>query len=58
MKKEKNILEEIEEIETLKILKNTNTVISLGGGTTINNKIKKEVLNNHISFLVELNVKH
>ena len=31
---------EIEEIETLKILKNTNTVISLGGGAFLNNKIK------------------
>ena len=41
---------QIEEIETLKSLKNKKTVISLGGGAFLNNKIKKEVLDNHISF--------
>ena len=56
LKKRRKYFREIEEIETLKILKNTNTVISLGGGAFLNNKIKKEVLNNHISF-AELNVK-
>ena len=41
---------EIEEITTLKFLKKNNLVISLGGGAFLNNKIKKEVLDNHISF--------
>ena len=41
---------EIEETTTLKFLKKNNTVISLGGGAFLNNKIKKEVLENHISF--------
>ena len=56
-KKGEKFFREIEEIETLKILKNTNTVISLGGGAFLNNKIKKEVLNNHISFWLNWNVK-
>jgi len=41
---------EIEETMTLKILKKNKTVISLGGGAFLNNKIKKEVLEHHISF--------
>ena len=40
----------IEEIMTIKFLKKSKTVISLGGGAFLNNKIKKEVLKNHISF--------
>ena len=41
---------EIEEEMTLKILKNKQTVISLGGGGFLNNKIEKEILDKHISF--------
>ena len=41
---------EIEEEITLKILKNKKTVISLGGGGFLNNKIEKEILDKHISF--------
>ena len=41
---------ETEELITLKLLKKNKTVISLGGGAFLNNKIKKEVLDNHISF--------
>ena len=40
----------IEEKITLKALKNTNEVISLGGGGFINNKIRKEILTSHLSF--------
>jgi len=40
----------IEETITLKILKKNKMVISLGGGAFLNNKIKKEILDNHISF--------
>ncbi len=41
---------EIEEQITLKVLKKSKTVISLGGGAFLNNKIKKEILDKHISF--------
>ena len=40
----------IEEQTTLKKLKLTSTVISLGGGAFTNNNIRKEVLKNHLSF--------
>ena len=40
----------IEENMTLKILKKNNTIISLGGGAFLNHRIKREVLENHISF--------
>jgi len=48
---------QIEEIETLKSLKNKKTVIALGGGAFLNNKIKKEVLDNHISFWLNWDIK-
>ena len=44
---------EIEEIITLKILKKQKCVISLGGGTFLNNRIKKELLDNHITFWLD-----
>ena len=40
----------IEEEITLKLLKNKKSVISLGGGAFLNKKIKKEILDKHISF--------
>ena len=48
---------EIEENVTLKSLKNKKTVISLGGGAFLNTKIKKEVLDNHISFWLNWDIK-
>ena len=48
---------EIEELTTLKLLKKSRTVISLGGGAFLNNKIKKEVLDNHISFWLNWDIK-
>ena len=48
---------EIEEITTLRFLKKIKTVISLGGGAFLNSKIKKEVLDNHISFWLNWDVK-
>ncbi len=48
---------EIEETTTLNILKKNQTVISLGGGAFLNNKIKKEILENHISFWLNWDVK-
>ena len=56
-KKGEKYFRRIEEIETLKSLKNKKTVISLGGGAFLNNKIKKEILDNHISFWLSWDVK-
>ena len=46
---------EIEEKITLKILKKKKVVISLGGGAFLNHNIRKEILDNHISFWLKLN---
>ena len=40
----------LEEKITLKTLKTINSVISLGGGGFINDKIRKEITDNHLSF--------
>jgi shikimate kinase len=40
----------LEEKFTLKALRGTGEVVSLGGGSFINDKIRKEVLVNHFSF--------
>ena len=48
---------EIEEVITLKFLKRKKTIISLGGGAFLNNKIRKEVLSNHISFWLNWDIK-
>ena len=48
---------EIEENFTLKILKRSNIVISLGGGAFLNSKVKKEILDNHISFWLNWDIK-
>jgi shikimate kinase/shikimate kinase/3-dehydroquinate synthase len=48
---------EIEELTTLKLLKKSKTVISLGGGAFLNNKIRREILNNHISFWLNWDIK-
>ncbi len=45
-----NYFREIEEKITLRVLKKNNIIISLGGGAFINFNIRKEVLENHISF--------
>ena len=47
----------IEETTTLKILNRNNIVVSLGGGAFLNSKIKKEVLDNHISFWLNWSIK-
>jgi len=56
-KKGEKYFRQIEEAETLKYLKNKKTVIALGGGAFLNNKIKKEVLDNHISFWLNWDIK-
>ena len=48
---------EIEENFTLKILKRSNIVISIGGGAFLNSKVKKERLDNHISFWLNWDIK-
>ena len=48
---------EIEELTALKSLKKSSAVISLGGGAFLNYKIKKEVLDNHISFWLNWDIK-
>jgi shikimate kinase/shikimate kinase/3-dehydroquinate synthase len=48
---------QIEELITLKFLKKSKTLISLGGGAFLNNRIKKEVLDNNISFWLNWDIK-
>ena len=52
-KKGENYFRNLEEKIALKILKNINNVISLGGGSFINNKIRKEILTNNFSFWLD-----
>jgi shikimate kinase len=49
-KKGEDYFRNLEEKITLKSLKKTKSVISLGGGGFINAKIRKEILINHFSF--------
>ncbi len=48
---------ELEEKTTLNLLKKKGIVLALGGGAFINKNIRKEVLENHISFWLKLNNK-
>ena len=48
--KGENYFRKVEEDMTLKVLNNIRNVISLGGGGFLNKQIRKEVLDNHISF--------
>ena len=54
-KNDEKFFRNIEERITIKILDSTNKVISLGGGAFINDKIRKEVLTNNISFWLNIN---
>ena len=49
-KKGENFFRRLEEKISLNILKTNSGIVSLGGGGFINEKIRKEVLNNHFSF--------
>ena len=53
--KGENYFRKFEEKTTLKKLKSSSTVISLGGGTFLNKEIRKEVINNHLSFWLNWN---
>ena len=47
----------LEEKTVFKILKNKKSVISLGGGAFSNEKLRKEIVSNHISFWLDCNNK-
>ena len=49
-KKSENYFRNMEEKITLKCLKKIKNVVSLGGGGFINDKIRKNILDNHFSF--------
>ena len=53
--KGEDFFRKIEEKLTLKNLKLNNTVISLGGGAFLNENIRNEVLNSHLSFWLNCN---
>ena len=53
--KGENYFRNMEEKITLQNLKTIGTVISLGGGAFINDKIRKEILTNHFSFWLNSN---
>ena len=42
-----------EENTILKTLQNNNSIISLGGGAFFNDKVRKEVIMNHVSFWLD-----
>ena len=48
---------DFEEKITLKILKKKQVIIALGGGAFLNKKIRTEILNNHVSIWLKLDIK-
>ena len=56
-KKGENFFRNLEEKITLKLLRSTNNIISLGGGSFINEKIRKEILVNNFSFWLNCDAK-
>ncbi len=56
-KKGENFFRNLEEKITLNLLSSTNHIISLGGGSFINEKIRKEILKNNFSFWLNCNPK-
>ena len=56
-KKGESFFRSIEEKIVLRTLKNKNCIISLGGGAFSNEKIRKEIIANHISFWLDCNNK-
>ena len=45
----------LEEKITLEILKKRKVIISLGGGSFLNKRVRKEILSNHLSFWLNCN---
>ena len=56
-KKGENFFRNFEEKITLKVLRLDNNIISLGGGSFINEKIRKEILVNNFSFWLNFDAK-
>ena len=56
-KKGEKFFRNLEEKITLKLLRSTNNIISLGGGSFINEKIRKEILINNFSFWLNCDAK-
>ena len=54
-KKGETYFRNLEEKFTLKALSSIDNVVSLGGGSFINEKIRKEILDNHLSFWLNWN---
>ena len=48
--KGENYFRKFEEELTLELLKKKSVVIALGGGTFLNNKVRREILDNHLSI--------
>ena len=46
---------DIEEKTTLNLLSKKRIVLALGGGTFVNKRVRNEILQNHISFWLDLN---
>ncbi len=55
--KGESFFRKIEEKITLKTLKKSKNVISIGGGAFLNQNIRNEILQNHISFWLDWNPK-
>ena len=55
LKKGEIFFRNLEEKITLKLLSNYNVIICLGGGAFINDRIRKEVLKNNLSFWLNWN---
>ncbi len=53
LEKGEDFFRSLEEKTVFKILKNKRAVISLGGGAFSNEKLRKEVISNHISFWLD-----
>ena len=56
-KKGEKYFRDMEEVTTLNSVKKNNIVIALGGRAFLNNKIKNEIIENHISFWLSWNTK-
>jgi len=56
-KKSEVFFRNLEESIVLKTLQNKNSIISLGGGAFFNDKVRKEVIMNQISFWLDCNDK-
>jgi len=56
-KKSEIFFRSLEEKTVLKTLENKNSIISLGGGAFFSEKIRREIITNHVSFWLNCNNK-